>query len=200
LDAYDPIPALGDLDWSAVDPAAAWDYWELRRAGPAPDPVLGTGGALTLEELDPTVAEALSLIEPSGGFAGGCLPAWCYSYVAAVDGDQVTVIDTRGHFAAFLAPVTTAEEAILLAWSRDHVWWDTPAYTGVDEGLPVLPPGGERDTGIREVDGGWDVVVFQLTEYCDPIRTDRVRFRVHADGRVTEEAREVWQRTEDACI
>ncbi|HSH46420.1 MAG TPA: hypothetical protein VK966_11305, partial [Longimicrobiales bacterium] len=83
----------------------------------------------------------------------------------------------------FLSPVTTREEAILLVAARDLVSWFDPEVTGV-----------------REVGGAWDLVVRELVRLCDPVQTDRVRFRVERSGRVTERAREVWERMENACI
>jgi hypothetical protein len=182
--SLDPIPALHDLDWGAVEPAAAWDYWELRRTGPAEHPVIGSGGALNREELDPDVRGALDATVPSSGFSAGCLPAWCYSYVVAVDGEVIVTVNTREALAEFLAPITTPEEAIVLASAADFAWWN---------------PDGES-TGVREAGTGWDIVLLQLVGFCAPVQTDRVRFRVEATGQVSEQAREVWQRHEQMCI
>lgn len=181
---YEPIPALHDLDWGAVEPAATWDYWELRRTVPSEHPVIGSGGVLGREELDADVLAALEATMPPSGFSGGCLPAWCYSYVVAVDGEDIVAIVTGEGLAEFLAPITTPEEAIVLASAADFVWWD---------------PDGES-TGVREAGTGWDIVVYQLTRFCAPVQTDRVRFRVESTGRVTELAREIWERSEHMCI
>lgn len=183
-DAYEPIPPLHALDYTAVLPAADWDYWELRWAGiTEQDSVLGAGGALSRDELEPSVREALDAVSPPTGFAPGCLPAYCYRYVVAAEGDAITVVGTRAGLAEFLAPVNTAEEAILLGTAGADLWWD--------EG---------ENTGVRDLGGRWDLVLFELARSCMPVQTDHVRLRVHGDGSVTEEAREVWERHDGMCV
>lgn len=183
--AFDPIPRLDALDWAAVQPAEAWAYWELREAGPSGDhDVLGSGGALDRDELDPATLDALDDARPPNGFAVGCLPGHCYKYVVATDGDEITLVDSTEELRAFLAPITSAEEAILLVASLPVVWWDD----------------GEN-TGIRQAGSAWELVVFELARACTPVQTDRVLLRVEgATGAVTVRGRAVWERHEGVCI
>lgn len=183
-EVYEPIPRFHALDYTAIAPAQEWDYWELRRAGLTEEySVIGAGGALSRDELDPEVRAALDAVAPPSGFAGGCLPAYCYSYLVAAEAGAIAVFRNRDELAAFLAPITTREEAILLGTAGGNLWWD--------EG---------ENTGVRDVGGAWDLVLFELTRACAPVQTDRLRLRVHADGTVAEEAREVWKRSENMCV
>lgn len=181
---FDPIPQLEALDWTAVEPAEDWDYWEFRAGGvPVDGELLGSGGRLSRDDLEPDVLAALDATRPETGFSQGCPPAFCYRYVLAVLGRDVVAITDRAGLRTFLAPVTTREEAILLVSARDLVSWFDPG-----------------SSGIRDVGSGWDLVVRELVRLCDPVQTDRVRFRVKGSGQVIERAREVWERMENACI
>lgn len=185
-DAYDRIPLLQDLDWTEVEPAAEWDYWEVRAAGiPTPPIVLGSGGRLSRAELGADVREELDETLPPSGFSAGCLPAYCYRYIVTVEDGAIGTIRSAAGVRDFLGAIRTREEAILLLSARDYLWWD-----------------GEEDenTGVRAVSDGWDLVVLELVRTCTPVQTDRVRFRVHDDGDITERAREVWERHENACV
>ena len=186
-DRYDPIPAPEGLDWGAVDPGASWDYWELRATGPGGDPesstILGSGGAVARSELTESVRAAMDAASPPSGFAVGCLPGHCFRWVVAVEGEAVTVIVSRVELGAFLSPITTPEEAILLATAQSYVWWDEGAYTGVARSGPP-----------------WDVVLFELVRDCDPVEVHRVRYRVSEAGEVTERARELWERSPGMCV
>lgn len=186
-DRYDPIPALEALDWGAVDPGEAWDYWELRRVGPGGDAasgtILGSGGTMARSELSAAVLEAMDAAAPPSGFAVGCLPGHCFSYALAVEGEAVTVIVSRTELGAFLSPITTQEEAIVLGTAQSYVWWDEGAYTGAARSGPP-----------------WDVVLFELVRDCDPVEVHRVRYRVTSTGEVAERARELWERSPGMCI
>lgn len=184
---FEPIPPLAELDWGAVDPGEAWDYWEFRRTGPNGDAesatLLGSGGTMARSELSPAVREAMDAAAPPSGFAVGCLPGHCFSYALAVDGEAVTVIVSRTELEAFLSPITTQAEATVLATARSYVWWDEGSHTGVTQ---MGPP--------------WDLVLFELVRDCDPVEVHRVRYRVTSSGEVTERAREVWERSPGLCI
>lgn len=185
-DVFEPIPALDELDWGAVVPGAAVDYWELRAVFDPQDPrILGSGGPVARSALPEDVRARLDAARVENGFGGGCLPAWCYRYIAYVDDEGgVGTVATRGALAGFLAPIASPEEAILLVSAIDGIWWEE---TG-------------EDTGIAAADGGWELVVFELAASCAPVQTDRVRYRVRTNGGVSEQAREVWMVSEGACI
>jgi len=181
---YDPIPVIQDLDWSAVQPDREWDYWEFRGVGPDLEhTVLGAGGRLERDDLDAATREALDATAPTAGFGEGCLPGTCYRYVVAVDGGDLTTINTPDALAGFIGDIDSRDEAILRVAARAHTWWDDGAHTGIRP----------------EVDG-WDLVVLETVAFCEPVQTDRVRFYVALDGRIEPGAREVWQRNENACI
>ena len=115
---FSPLPAVENLDYSRVTPAQSHPYWELRYAfeGGAPT-ILGAGGTLTRDQLDPAQRAELDAARVPTGFALGCLPGHCYKYVAAVNG-SVSLYNTAPALAAFLGDIDSMEEAALMAHAR----------------------------------------------------------------------------------
>ncbi|MEX2529281.1 MAG: hypothetical protein WD960_00780 [Gemmatimonadota bacterium] len=185
LTGFDSLPDVAELDFSAVDPAQEWSYWELRMSWgmPVGRTVLGVGGTLLEDELPPETRAELEAIDLPSGFAGGCLPSWCFKYIVAVDGTgHVVTVSTREELRAFLGVTDSVAEAVLLLDAHGFHWSD------------------DRQ-GIRRGDaGGWEAVVLELVRGCDPIQTDRVLVTVGMDGSVNVVDRELWQRLDGACI
>lgn len=185
LDLYEPIPQVGELDFTTVEPAGSWLRWELRWSwggGTPSDSVIGAGGPLVRDGLPESAQEAFATVAPLSGFAGSCLPAWCFKYVvAAAPEGTVRLIHTVNELQGFLGSLDSLAEAVILL--------DAAGYTWYGEGH-----------GIRAVASGWEAVVFELVRTCDPVQTDRVLVRVRRDGEVVVGPREVWNRTEGACI
>lgn len=179
---FSPLPDVEALDYSKVEPAASHTYWELRYAfeGSAPT-VLGAGGTLRRDQLDPAQRAELDAARPPTGFALSCLPGHCYKYVAAVNG-AVSIYNTAEALAAFLGNIDGMEEAALTAHARGLYWNDSP------------------DTGYRAVDAGWEIVALELVRACAPVQTDRVLLLVRRNGAVQELGREVYSKAENACI
>lgn len=186
-DSLRTIPAVEDLDFASIEPASAWDYWELRHAlqgSSAPDDVLFTGGSIERDDLSATAVAALDAAGSVHGFATGCLPSHCYDYIVAVDGDAAFVFATTDELRSFLGDLESFAEAALMVHGLGFTWTTEPG------------------TGYRERSGGWDFVVLELVETCAPVQTDRVVLRVERvepAEPVTEIEREVW-RTGNVCI
>lgn len=185
LTRFDALPDVAELDFASVDPAQDWSYWELRMSWGTLEGrvVLGGGGALSADELPPETRTELEAIDLPSGFAGGCLPSWCFKYIVAVDGTgHVVTASTREELRAFLGVTDSVAEAVLLLDAHGFHWSD------------------DRQ-GIRMRDaGGWEAVVLELVRGCDPIQTDRVLVHVGTDGSVSVVDRELWQRLDGACI
>jgi hypothetical protein len=183
LSGYEASPEVADLHLANVQPALAWDYWELREAiQPEAPTVLGSAGTSGRAGLDPAVIAAIDAQMPTRGFAGRCLPGYCYKYIVAARAGQVQVIDTVDDLIEFLGPTDALEEAVLLLDAKSYFW---------DLG---------DATGIRQVGNAWDAVVLELVNACAPVQLDRVRVRVDAAGRLNAGAREVWSKDANSCI
>ena len=187
MDQFDAIPALEALSIANLQPASNWDYWELRRVmpgGPMPDRVVGSGGPLSRAQLPPAATAELDVLAPQSGFAIGCLPGYCFSFIAAVRDDEVTTFLDLDALRSFIGVVDTMEEAALLVHAMGYQW-------DMDH----------EATGVRALsDGGWEFIVTMLVRDCAPIQYDRVLLRVDRPGTVSVRGREVWQRHEGACI
>ena len=184
FDRLTTIPEVHEIDFSAVTPAAAWDYWELRFHVPSTfDSVVGAGGAFARAMLPPAVLTTLDGLELQFGFAFECLPGACFKFIAAVAGDSVVVFDTTQELEAFLGPFDDVAEAVIAMDAAGYHW------------------GTEDDgTGFRPLDDGWEFVALQLVRDCAPIQTDRVLVRVTTAGTLRVIDREVFRRDENACI
>jgi hypothetical protein len=183
LSGYDAIPEIADLHLANVRTALAWDYWELREAiQPQAPTVLGSAGTSSRAELDPAVIAAIDAEMPTRGFAGRCLPGYCYKYIVAARAGQVQVVDAVEELMEFLGATDALEEAVLLLDAKSYFW---------DLG---------DATGIRQVGNGWDAIVLELVNACAPVQLDRVRVRVDAAGRLNAGAREVWSKDSNSCI
>jgi hypothetical protein len=184
-DSLQTIPALEDLDFATIEPAAGWDYWELRhtlQGSDEPDEVLGTGGSSERDDLSATAVAALDAARSVHGFATGCLPGHCFDYIVALDGDAAFVFATTDALRSFLGDLESLAEAALMVHGLGFTWTTEPG------------PGYRDRSG-----GGWDFVVLELVETCAPVQTDRVVLRVEPAEPVTEIERAVW-RTENVCI
>jgi hypothetical protein len=176
------LPDVADLAYSNIAPAQAHDYWELRYAFEADQPsIVGSGGRLTRDQLSTAQRTALDTTRAPSGFATSCLPGYCYKYIAAVNG-AVQLFASPQALAAFLGPIDSMEEAALLAHARG-LYWDS-----IDR------------TGYRAVAEGWQIVGIELVRLCAPVQTDRVLLLVRRNGSIQELGREIFEKSENACI
>lgn len=184
ISQFSRLPSLEDLDYSRVSPAAPYEYWELRWTfgGGEGNRILGAGGLRPRNELDPTIIAELDSTLPPSGFFSGCLPAYCYTFIAAVHG-SVQVYANRPTLLQFLGQIDSMEEAALVAHTYNLHWSSSDA-----------------STGYRAVSAGWEILALQLVRDCTPVQTDRVLVLVRRDGSLVELGREVHSRSENACV
>ena len=178
------LPSVEQLNYSSITPAESHRYWELRESWGGSDPVkiLGAGGQVPRSQLDAATITALNDTRPPSGFAMGCLPAYCYKYVVAVNGN-IRVYTTAQQLLDFLGPIDSVEEAALIAISR-NLYWSAE----------------DRATGFQQTSVGWEIVGLELVKFCAPVQTDRVHILIRRDGSVRELGRVVHSKLENACI
>lgn len=185
--SFNRIENFDSLDYSHINPAQTYQYWELRHTfgpGSGYDKTLGSGGTRQRSELDPTTLTALQSSTPNSGFSNGCLPAHCYTFILAVDaGGAVRVINTRAGLMGFLGLIDSLEEAALIVASYNMYW----SFDNLE-------------TGVREAEAGWEFLVLQLVRDCTPVQTDRVHVVVQSSGALRELGREVHSKLEGACV
>lgn len=187
LELFDPLSSVEELDFASVHPAEEWLYWELRFSwgtmpGAAPDVIMGAGGTVSREALPAGIREELDALRLPSGFAGGCLPSWCFKFIAAVDPDgHVVTFASTPALIEFLGPRDSLAEAVLLLDASSYSWHS-------------------QDTGIRPRGDGWEAVVLELVRDCAPVQTDRLLVRVGRTSDPVVLRREVWERLENACV
>ncbi|MFW6067322.1 MAG: ferritin-like domain-containing protein [Myxococcota bacterium] len=106
------------------------------------------------------------------------------SHLVTTDGDEVSRMIDAEEVRGFLGPVDTAQEAVLLVWHAGYTvgCGDTERY------------------GVREVEGGYEVLATRLTSECDPIETRRFLLFVASDGTIEVLGSEILERDVGACI
>ena len=185
LEGLQRLPAYESIAFSQLRPANNPQYWELRfswgASGPA-DRVIASGGTMTREQLDPATQSALQNLRVPTGFHPSCLPAFCFKYVVSVRNGVITTHRTTAELKDFLGDIDNLEEALVLLDAHGFYW------TSGD------------DTGYRVAGSGWDFVALELVKFCAPVQTDRARISIRRDGSLSESAREVFAKLENACI
>lgn len=173
LEDYTQIPELEDLDFDEVTPALETAYWELR-FGFFDDPptVLGSSGTLCADAGDAGACEAsFEALTSDTGFGVGCMPGYCFYYLAVNQGDSSFIVTDAAGLVDFFGGIDTPTEAILLARGHGYGWYTTEVEAG----------GYRKDEG----DGSWRLLVTELVRGCDPVITDRVDLSIGTDGTVT---------------
>jgi len=72
-----------------------------------------------------TKPEGIVIKDPQGSLFAGCLPAFCYKYIAYVYNGKVGYITSNIDFISFMGSIDNLQEAILLAQILDDVYPDT---------------------------------------------------------------------------
>jgi hypothetical protein len=140
---------------------------------------------------------SVSLVSAIGTQCGGASdPAGCEvtlmeardlagsRFVLTTRGDTITGHRTPEEIDAHFGDVTSATDAQLRVWAR---------------GYSISCEDPQRG-GVREVEGGWEVVATRYEQICNPILTVRTVFFVAHDGTVTALSREEISRQDGACI
>ncbi len=180
---FEPI-VLYSSQWAAIQPAQPFDLWELRSVGPdLRHEVVASGGIRAREEIDPETLRTFDRFLVTSGFAQGCLPGHCFSYLISIQGTQIRTWTDPTGLAAFLGPIDAPIEALLLARGHDYYW------------------SGELEAGaIRATGDGYELVVLKLVSACAPVQVNRYLLRVRASGEIRVLRNEVRDKNKEACI
>jgi hypothetical protein len=138
------------------------------------DVILSDGSKCTGAS-DPEACERrldeLSLAFPQTGFGygvvtGACYGIFCMYYIAANQGDDSEAIGSSEELIAFLGTIDTPAEAALVALAHGYNWyqWDMSM------------------SGIRAVEGGFELLAAFLVSGCDTVVHDRVHLFVPTEG------------------
>jgi hypothetical protein len=108
-------------------------------------------------------------------------------FISTTRGDMVQRWSTRGELLAFLGPIDSPEDALLLAHFNGY-------HLGHD------PNGGCDTAAVRKVDDGYEVYATKLTDWCDPITTTRYLLKVSTSGEVTELRSAIATQDPNSCF
>lgn len=188
LQEFTPLVEVEALDVAGdVMLAEAATYWEMRRATPG-NPIYAvvlSAGEKCAEAEDAEVCrQEFDDLSSEMGFGLGCLPGLCYQYIAVNRGDTHTIIASVDELVAFLGNIDTPTEAALVAFAHGYGWDAGDASAG----------------SIRPVEEGYELLVTELTQDCDPVVTDRVQLIVATDGTVTVSRRQTYNVLCGGCI
>jgi hypothetical protein len=188
--AFTPLAAIDELDIAAdVMLPDAPDYWELRMTTPEGagmfEVVLAAGEKCAGAADVAACQMAFDALTAAEGFGPGCEPDECHHYVVVNRGETNEVIADYGDLVTFLGSIDTPTEAALLAHAEGYAW-------DADE-----PAAGS----IRSVDAtGYELLVTELTEYCEPVVTERVQIMVSSMGEINDTRRQVFTAECTACL
>ena len=181
---YEQLPSLEDLDFTSVEPSAPFLLWELREASAGgTHRVLARVASASQNPVPADLMAAFNATTAPNGFDPTCLPGYCYKYFVSLEGTTIRVWNSIDEARAFIGGVNNRVEAALIAKSNGFYW---------------VPP--RETSAIREVAGGYELVVLELVRTCDPIQYDRVVVYVSASGALEVRKREVWERHSRVCI
>jgi hypothetical protein len=185
LEDYEPILAIDRLPLDEISPAEDTTYWELRRGvGEDYTVVSFAGGLCTEAELGESCNEGFEGMTSDTGFAFGCFPGGCPYYLAVNRGDTNSVVNTAEGLLDFFGDIDAEVEAVLVALANGYSWSTADKSTG----------------GLREVEGGYQLLLRELVAFCAPVITDRVDATIFTDGAVQINRRQVVSVMCSACI
>jgi hypothetical protein len=190
ITAFTPLAAIDELDVAAdVMLPVAVDYWELRVTSPEGagmfEVVLSAGEKCAAAANVEQCQMALDALTSDEGFGPGCAPDECHHYIVVNRGETNEVIADYGDLVTLLGTIDTPTEAALLAHAEGYTW-------DVDD-----PAAGS----IRSVDAtGYELLVTEMVEDCEPIVTDRVQITVSSEGEITDTRRQVFSSACTECL
>ncbi|HWN67866.1 MAG TPA: hypothetical protein VNM90_09505 [Haliangium sp.] len=190
LTAFTPLVKLEELDVeSDVQLAEAATYWELRRTSPGGDDTIVLSAGDKCAEADDTdlCNQEFDDLTAATGFGPGCPPGSCFYYIAVNRGDTQQVVSSMEELVTFLGNIDTSTEAALIAHAHGYGW-----------DVSTEPAGSAG--AVRATTEGYELLVTELTQDCDPIITDRVQLTVATEGEATPARRQIYGVICNACI
>lgn len=126
--------------------------------------------------------EGIVIKDPRGSMFSGCLPAFCYNYIAYVYNGKVGYITNDKDFISFMGKIDNFQEAILLAITSEGLYPD-PNKKG---GAYLTTP-----TGFQLL----------LTKYtlC-PQSKQAVQVTISSEGIIKKTARNIFYKTKDCLV
>lgn len=115
-----------------------------------------------------------------GGFSGRGGYGYWFEYLAINEGNRNYVISTTDELLKFLEPIDTMEEASFLAKAHRYGWSENDYDT--------------RTTGIREVDGGFELVVDKTVSGCPNLEIRRFDLLITTAGEIQERDSQVVEK------
>jgi hypothetical protein len=191
LATFTPLVELEALDVADdVMLAEATTYWELRRASTSGDiyeVVLNAGDKCAEADDVSLCSQEFDDLSATSGFGPSCLPGDCVQYIAVNRGNTNQLLTSPEELVAFLGNIDTPTEAALVAYSHRYGWDITSEPRGAAG-------------GVRATADGYELLVTELTQDCDPVVTDRVQLTVSTAGEATVVRRQVYSALCGACI
>lgn len=164
-----------------VLPSEPATYWELRRyADLATSPeILASAGEKCAGATDPNECRRrLNELYPTADGFGQVDGLEGYrSHLIVNRGDSNTILSTREELVAFLGDIDTPAEAALIAHADEF-----------------------SVQNVRVAEDGYELLVYEYTEFCSPIVIQRVLLLVTPDGSTTERRRQNYHVDCLACI
>ncbi|RXG13351.1 hypothetical protein DSM03_10475 [Leeuwenhoekiella aestuarii] len=164
----------------------AYDYYELLYAteGSVEERIVSEGNLCAGSTKPDMCIETYNSLETMFGFAGGCLPSYCFLYIKLQEGDTNSILNTPEQLLSFLETIDTHSEAILWANANGYKHSSTTKEIGA----------------IKEVGDHFELLVSELVSGCLPVQTDQVHLRIDSDGKITELERAVYTYDKKSCI
>ncbi len=184
LDTFTALPTLENIDYSQINPAQTTQYWELRFAFPGEtSEVIGSGGSR--EGIDAALLAEFDILTAESGFDVQCMPAYCFKYVVSIRDNQIQTWQTVEELKVFLGPIDRVEEAILFVAAHEYGWSNEA---------------GKETGSFRMIADGYEFIVLQLVDDCDPVQTDRFFLNMTTSGTLTIQHSSIWTQYMGMCI
>jgi hypothetical protein len=126
--------------------------------------------------------DSVKFKDPRGSLFIGCLPAFCYKYIAYIYNGKVGYITSNAEFVKFMGSIDNLEEAVLLAEITKNVYPDE------------LKKGG----AFMKTANGYELI---LTEYilC-PQTKEAVHLVIKHDGSVQQKKKWIYEKDEGCAV
>ncbi len=186
LSEYETIRAVESLDLDTISVDASVTYWELREDEQHPDGapnVLGATGQLCDGASDEAACRTeFEELSSTTGFGWHSHPLDLFYYLAVNEGESNSTIASKDDVLSFLGDIESTDEAVLAALAEGY-YWDTDKEAGA----------------IKEVEGGFELIVVKSVSLCLPIQSNRILLRIDRDGTQSVLREEVLRKLDDHC-
>ncbi|MCA9626649.1 MAG: hypothetical protein KC766_03235 [Myxococcales bacterium] len=126
--------------------------------------------------------DALKAKTPESGFRVECRPGYCAHGVAYTRGNEVGLASSIDELKAFLGPLDTEGDAILMAWAE-----------GYNIGTCA-----DLEKNLKQTKDGYELVTEKMTADC-PIEISEFKLKIATDGSVSVLSKKVKSKS-GACV